>query len=68
MEGDIAMMRAIPGVRVLCPADYNQAIQMVRAMGDSSTTDYIRVTRADFPLFIDPTIPIVLGKAQKLLD
>lgn len=68
MESDIAMMRALPGVRVLSPADYNQAIHMVAAMGESETLDYIRVTRADFPVFLDSDAPIVIGKAQKLLD
>ncbi len=67
MESDIAMMRALPGVRVLSPADYNQAIQMVAAMADGEGVDYIRVTRADFPVFLDDT-PIEIGKAQRLLD
>jgi transketolase len=67
MESDIAMMRALPGVRVLSPADYNQAIQMVAAMADGEGVDYIRVTRADFPVFLNDT-PIEIGKAQKLLD
>lgn len=68
MESDVAMMRALPGVRVLSPADYNQAIQMVAAMAEGKWTDYIRVTRADFPVFLDASIPIEIGKAQKLLD
>lgn len=67
MESDIAMMRALPDVRVLSPADYNQAIQMVAAMADGAGVDYIRVTRADFPVFLDDT-PIEIGKAQKLLE
>lgn len=68
MESDVAMMRALPGVRVFSPADYHQAIHMVAAMGESETLDYIRVTRADFPVFLDPNISIEIGKAQKLLD
>lgn len=68
MESDIAMMRALPGVRVLSPADYNQAIQMIAAMGESGTLDYIRVTRSDFPVFLDPAVPLEIGKVQKLLD
>lgn len=67
MEGDIAMMRAIPSVRVFCPADYNQAIQMVDLMASGTGVDYIRVTRSDFPIFLEET-PIELGKAQKLLE
>lgn len=61
-------MRALPGVRVLSPADYNQAIQMIAAMGESDTLDYIRVTRSDFPVFLDTTASLEIGKAQKLLD
>ena len=68
MEGDMAMMRALPNVRVFSPADYNQAIQLVAAMAEGHDTDYIRVTRADFPVFLDPTISLEVGKAQKLLD
>jgi transketolase len=54
-------------MRVYSPADYNQAMQMIVAMGESDATEYIRITRADFPLFLDDT-PIEIGKAQKLLD
>jgi transketolase len=68
MEADIAMMRALPNVRVFSPADYHQAIQMVSAMADGHDVDYIRVTRADFPVFLDPNSPIEIGKAQKLLE
>ena len=57
MESDIAMMRGLPGVRVLSPADYNQAIQMVLSMAEGNGTDYIRVTRADFPVFLSQTPP-----------
>lgn len=68
MESDIAMMRALPDVRLFSPADYNQAIQMVAAMADGAGVDYIRVTRADFPVFLEPNAPLEIGKAQKLLD
>jgi transketolase len=68
MIEDIALMRAVPGVRVFSPADYSQAIQLVALMAEGAGTDYIRVTRADFPIFLDPGIPLEIGKAQKLLD
>ena len=68
MESDLGMMRALPDVRVFSPADYHQAIQLVAAMGKGSGVDYIRVTRADFPVFLDPDTLLVIGKAQKLLD
>ncbi len=68
MESDIAMMRAIPGVRVFSPADYNQAISLTALMAEGRETDYIRVTRADFPVFMDPGVPLVLGKAQHMIE
>lgn len=68
MESDIALMRAIPGMRVLSPADANQAFGMVQLMGENRGIEYMRVTRADFPLFLNPEDKIEIGKAQKLLD
>jgi transketolase len=67
MESDIALMRSIPSVRVFSPADYAQTIQLIHAIGNDPMTDYIRVTRADFPVFLDET-DFEIGKAQKLLD
>ena len=67
MESDIALMRSIPSVRVFSPADYSQTVQMIEAIGADITTDYVRVTRADFPLFLD-NADFEIGKAQKLLD
>jgi transketolase len=66
MESDIALMRSVPSVRVFSPADYTQTIQLIQAIGEHPATDYVRVTRADFPVFLDGDFEI--GKAQKLLD
>jgi transketolase len=68
MESDIALMRSIPTVRVFSPADATQTAQMIEKIGAENTTDYIRVTRAEFPLFLDSSIDFEIGKAQKLLD
>jgi transketolase len=67
MESDIGMMRSLPAVRVFSPADYTQTAQLIDAIGDELTTDYIRVTRADFPVFLDEA-DFEIGKAQKLLE
>lgn len=66
MESDIALMRSIPLVRVFSPADYSQTMQLIQTIGGDNTTDYIRVTRADFPVFLDDDFEI--GKAQQLLE
>jgi transketolase len=67
MESDIALMRSIPSVRVFSPADYSQTVQLIETIGNDVTTDYVRVTRAEFPVFLDG-VDFEIGKAQKLLD
>jgi transketolase len=45
---DMAIMRAIPNMTVLCPADANETIQMVKAMADIQGPCYIRINRNDY--------------------
>ena len=61
-------MRGLPDVTIINPADYNQAIQAVLAMIDRKGLDYLRVTRANFPVFLRPDAPFEVGKAQRLLE
>ena len=68
MESDVAMMRALPECIIINPADYHQAVQAVHAMADRPWLDYLRVTRAKFPVFLQPDAPFEIGKAQKLLE
>ena len=68
MESDVGMMRALPGCTILNPADYHQAIQAVHAIADRDGLDYLRITRAKFPVFLQPNAPFEIGKAQQLLE
>lgn len=68
MESDIGMMRALPGVTIVNPADYHQAIQAVHAIADRDGLDYLRVTRAKFPVFLEKEAPFEIGKAQLLVE
>jgi transketolase len=45
---DIAIMRAIPNMTVICPADANETVQAVKAMVDMSGPCYIRLNRNDY--------------------
>ncbi|MDF2877741.1 MAG: transketolase subunit [Clostridia bacterium] len=45
---DMAIMRAIPNMTVLCPADANETVQMVKAMADIQGPCYIRINRNDY--------------------
>ena len=61
---DIAIMRAIPNMTVLVPADAPQAAAMVRWMVDHDGPVYLRICRNDLPEVTgetpDPVCPAVL--------
>ncbi len=51
---DIALMRSIPGMTVLCPADDVEARAAVRAALDYEGPVYMRLGRLAVPVFNDP--------------
>jgi transketolase len=59
---DIAIMRVLPNMVVLVPADANQAKHAVKAAYDHKGPVYIRTTRPDTPIFTTET-PFEIGKA-----
>jgi transketolase len=59
---DVAIMRAIPNMTVLVPADGNETRTMTRAMADHKGPVYMRVTRNDLPDVMPVDEPFVLGK------
>ncbi len=68
MESDMAMMKALPGMIIVNPADYNQAIQATLAVTKHIGPAYLRVTREKFPIFINPEAEFEIGKAQVFLE
>lgn len=46
---DMAIMRAIPNMTVLCPADANETVEAVKAMAEMDGPCYIRLNRNDYP-------------------
>lgn len=68
MNEDFALMRAIPGMTVLCPADDPEARQMVKAAAELNGPVYIRFGRAAVPVFHDKSYRFEIGKAEKLCD
>jgi transketolase len=68
MNCDVAMIKALPDVTIINPADYNQAIQATNAIAETKGMQYLRVTREKFPVFIKPDSQFQIGNAQKLLD
>ncbi|MBP5374117.1 MAG: transketolase family protein [Bacteroidales bacterium] len=60
---DIALMRALPGMVVLNPCDYNQTVQATLAAARYEGPVYIRFGRPSVPNFTPADEPFVIGKA-----
>lgn len=65
---DIALMRAIPGLQVLLPADANQAAAMTRALVLSDEPAYIRMGRGGVEDVYGEEAAFEIGKANLLKD
>lgn len=66
---DIALMRAIPGMTVINPADDVEAKAAVLAMADYVGPTYLRFGRLAVPVFNDPaTYKFEVGKGVQIKD
>ncbi|MBW6468390.1 MAG: transketolase family protein [Coriobacteriia bacterium] len=63
MLEDIALMRVLPGMRVLVPADYFAACEALRLAAATPGPFYIRLGRAAIPAVYDESFRFELGKA-----
>ena len=63
---DFALMRAIPGMLVMSPADDVEARKMVRAAYEYNGPVYIRLGRAAIPVFHDEDYEFSIGKGEVL--
>ena len=59
---DIALMRALPGMTVLVPCDYNQTVQATLAAAEFDGPVYLRFGRPAVPNFTNPSEPFEIGK------
>lgn len=65
---DIGMMRMLPGMTVICPADYNQTKAATIAIAAHRGPVYLRFGRPSWPVFTDPAEPFQIGKAQMMTE
>jgi transketolase len=66
---DIALMRVIPNMRVIVPADAAETVQAIEAVAaDSSGPIYVRLGRAKVPVLFDDTYSFQIGKAARMKD
>jgi transketolase len=65
---DVAVMRAVPNMTVLVPADGEETRQVIRAAADYKGPVYIRMGRLDVPLLFDGNYRFEIGKANVLRE
>ena len=65
---DASLMRALPNMTVLCPADSTEVEQMMDCMLDWPGPVYIRINRNDLPFVFPVGEPYHIGKVTKLRD
>jgi len=63
---DIALMRVIPNMTVLCPADAIETEKMMDAAMEINGPVYIRLGRSDVPFIFDQDYKFEVGKATLL--
>lgn len=63
---DIGMMRMLPNMTVIVPADFNQTKQATIAIADHVGPVYLRFGRPVMPIFVKPDAKFVIGKADVL--
>lgn len=64
MLEDLALMRALPNMVVIAPCDSVEAQKATIAMAKDKRPNYMRLGRAETPVFTSPHTPFEIGKAQ----
>ncbi len=65
---DIALMRAMPNMVVLAPADNREAAKMVQVIAEHPGPVYMRISRAVVPDVFDDSLTVEIGKGITLRD
>ena len=65
---DIGMMRMLPNMTVVVPADFNQTKQATIAVASHDGPVYLRFGRPVMPIFIKPDAVFEIGKADQIYE
>ncbi len=65
---DMAIMRTLPNMTVLCPADAYEAFAATKALAEFDGPAYMRMGRADFPIVTEEGEPFVIGEAKLMRE
>lgn len=68
MLEDIALMRVLPGMRVLVPADVNAAAAAIRLAATTPGPFYVRLGRAAVPVIYPADVEAAVGRATVLRE
>lgn len=63
---DVSIMRALPHMTVIVPADATEAAAATRAIAAHHGPVYLRVGRAPTPVITSPEAPFVIGQAARV--
>lgn len=65
---DIGLMKMLPNMTVIVPADFNQTKQATIAIADHDGPVYLRFGRPSVPIFVKPDATFTIGKADTILE
>ena len=65
---DIGMMKMLPNMTVIVPADFNQTKQATMAIADFEGPVYLRFGRPKVPIFVKPDANFQIGKADVIIE
>jgi len=65
---DIGLMRMLPDMTVIVPADHNQTKAATLAIAEHQGPVYLRFGRPKWPVFLPSDMPFEIGKAQVLVE
>ncbi len=68
MLEDIALMRVLPGMVVVCPGDSIEAEKATLAIASNGSPSYLRLAREATPVFTAPESPFEIGRAYVLRE
>ncbi len=68
MLEDVSLMRGLPGMRVLVPADYAAARAALRLAAKTPGPVYVRMGRAAVPCVYDDDVELEIGRAYVLRE
>lgn len=65
---DMGVLRTLPNMTVIMPADYWAAKKLTRAVAEYEGPAYIRFTRDSIPVIYDENVKLEIGKAHMIQD